>query len=82
MTKGTPGYALDLEDTVGRMAERLRGVSDAEAMRRPSAGKWSAKEIIGHLIDSASNNHQRFVRARWQEDMVFLGYQQDEWVAG
>jgi len=81
MTKEAPGYALDLEDTVARMAERLRAVSEAEAMRRPSPGKWSAKEIIGHLIDSASNNHQRFVRARWQEDMIFLGYQQDEWVA-
>lgn len=42
---------------------------------------WSAKEIIGHLIDSASNNHQRFVRANWQDDLVFPGYDQDQWVA-
>jgi hypothetical protein len=33
------------------------------------------------LIDSASNNHQRFVRGRWQKDLVFQGYDQDAWVA-
>lgn len=43
-------------------------------------GKWSAREIIGHLIDSASNNHQRFIRAQFSEDLVFPGYDQDEWV--
>ena len=46
------------------------------------AGKWSPREIIGHLIDSASNNHQRFVRASFQDDLVFSGYDQDQkWVA-
>jgi hypothetical protein len=37
--------------------------------------------VIGHLIDSASNNHQRFVRAQFQEDLVFSGYEQDAWVS-
>src|SRR5437868_9895738 len=36
---------------------------------------------MGHLIDSASNNHQRFVRAADQNDLVFVGYAQDDWVA-
>ena len=43
-------------------------------------GKWSCKEIIGHLIDSASNNHQRFIRAQFTDDLIFPPYQQDEWV--
>jgi hypothetical protein len=60
---------------------RLRAVSDATSARRPAPGKWSAREIIGHLIDSASNNHQRFVRAAWKDDLVFDGYEQDGWVA-
>jgi hypothetical protein len=38
-------------------------------------------EVIGHLVDSASNNHQRFVRAPDQNDLVFEGYAQDDWVA-
>ena len=73
-------YVNDLVSAVRGAAARLRTVAEADAARRPAPGKWSAKEIIGHLIDSASNNHQRFVRARWQEDLVFTGYDQDAWV--
>lgn len=58
----------------------LRAISDADAARHPAPGKWSPKQIIGHLIDSASNNHQRFVRAAFQDDLVFPGYAQDHWV--
>ena len=76
-----PDYAGDLESTVRRVAEELRRVSDGDASRRPAPGKWSAKEIIGHLIDSASNNHQRFVRAQWQDDLIFTGYRQEDWVS-
>ena len=42
-------------------------------------GKWSKKEILGHLIDSASNNHQRFVRAQY-EDKTPISYDGDTWV--
>ena len=41
---------------------------------------WSIKEIVGHLIDSATNNHQRFVRAQQTEKLAFPGYDQDAWV--
>ncbi len=47
---------------------------------RPRPHAWSPREVIGHLIDSASNNHQRFVRAQFQEDLVFPGYDQNAWV--
>jgi len=70
----------DFRRTVDRAAERLLAFSDADASRPPTPGKWSRKEIIGHLIDSASNNHSRFVRAQLQDDLVFPGYQQDDWV--
>lgn len=55
-------------------------ITDEAAAIKPDPSKWSKKEIIGHLIDSASNNHQRFVRALWQENLIFQGYQQDGWV--
>jgi len=42
--------------------------------------KWSRKEILGHLIDSAANNHQRFVRAQMTDRLVLPGYEQDVWV--
>ena len=70
----------DFRRTVDRAAERLLAFSDADAGRSPAPGKWSKKEIIGHLIDSAANNHARFVRAQLQDELVFLGYDQDAWV--
>jgi hypothetical protein len=70
----------DFRDTVDRAAERLLKCADDEAARRPAPRKWSRKEIIGHLIDSACNNHGRFVRAQLQDDLVFPGYDQDAWV--
>jgi hypothetical protein len=70
----------DFRRTVDSATDRLLAVSDEEAARRPAPDKWSRKEIIGHLIDSASNNHGRFVRAQLQDDLIFDGYEQDEWV--
>jgi hypothetical protein len=73
-------FLEDFRHTVDRAADRLLGYSDDEAAERPAPGKWSRKEIIGHLIDSASNNHGRFVRAQLQDDLAFTGYDQEAWV--
>src|ERR1043165_7097819 len=45
---------------------------------KPSPDKWSKKEILGHLIDSAANNHQRFVRAQFEHEPSIV-YDQDKW---
>jgi hypothetical protein len=45
---------------------------------KPALNKWSKKEILGHLIDSATNNHQRFVRGQFEE-VPFIVYDQDGW---
>ena len=66
--------------TVEEASARLLSLTEAESRVPAAAGKWSAKEVVGHLVDSASNNHQRFVRAQLKEDLVFEGYAQDEWV--
>ena len=73
-------YADDLLRAVEDAAPKLLQMSEEQAKRRPRPEKWSPAEIIGHLIDSASNNHQRFVRAQFQDDLVFPGYDQDAWV--
>jgi hypothetical protein len=59
----------------------LKNISEEESHHPFRPGGWSKKEILGHLIDSALNNHQRFVRAAL--DGVYEGpsYQQDGWVA-
>ncbi|HUL04544.1 MAG TPA: DinB family protein [Gemmatimonadales bacterium] len=59
----------------------LRRLPDSKVRVRPAPGKWSVKEIIGHLIDSATNNHRRFVLAQLEEGLTFPGYAQDEWVS-
>ncbi len=75
-----PGYAQDLRDTVTRAAAALRAMPEETVRARKSPDKWSAAEIIGHLVDSASNNHQRFVRAGQRTDLRFDGYDQESWV--
>jgi len=73
-------YIVELRRTIELARERLGRVSEQESARRPAPLKWSRKEIIGHLIDSAANNHQRFVRAALEDSLVFPGYDQDAWV--
>lgn len=43
--------------------------------------KWTLKEMVGHLIDSASNNHQRFVRLQIDQKVSLPGYKAEEWVS-
>ena len=73
-------YITELRTLVERESARLLGAPPDAVERRPAKGGWSAKEVLGHLIDSAAVNHQRFVRAQWQ-DLVFAGYAQEDWVA-
>jgi len=76
-----PDYAGRLRSLVGEHTPRLLSLSAAAASARPAPGKWSPREILGHLVDSASNNHGRFVRAQLDGDLVFAGYEQDRWVS-
>jgi len=52
----------------------LRRVSEEESGRPVLPGGWSRKQLLGHLIDSASNNHQRFVRAALADALEFPAY--------
>lgn len=70
----------DFRSTVVNATVRLREISAEESARKSSPDKWSIKEVLGHLIDSAANNHQRFVRAQFTDDLVFPGYEQEKWV--
>jgi hypothetical protein len=69
-----------LRRVVAEALPKLEAISDAEAAMPRAAGKWSRKEIVGHLIDSASNNHQRFVRAQFTGELICPTYDQDAWV--
>lgn len=71
----------DMRLTIEDAAVRLLSITEVESETRRQTGKWSAKEILGHLIDSAANNHGRFVTAQLKDNLVFDGYDQEAWVA-
>ena len=77
----TASVAGDLQQTIDTVLRKLRAIGDATAAEPRAPGKWSRKQIIGHLIDSASNNHQRFVRAQQTASLSFPPYEQNHWVA-
>ena len=56
----------------------LAEIGEEKMSLKPLPNKWSKKEIIGHLIDSATNNHQRFVRGQF-ETLPEIRYEQDKW---
>jgi DinB superfamily len=61
--------------------QRLVDISDDDASRSSARDHWSKKQILGHLIDSAANNHQRFVRAQLVASYEGPTYEQEKWVA-
>src|SRR5574339_505768 len=73
--------AAELRAEIEKALPLLRSLDEAAAMRDRGPGKWVRKEILGHLIDSAANNHQRFVRAALDGRLAFPDYEQDGWVA-
>jgi hypothetical protein len=60
---------------------QLSSISDAHAGAPWSPQVWSRKQILGHLLDSAANNHHRFVRAQIEGKLSMPAYAQQEWVA-
>ncbi|MGD9489020.1 MAG: DinB family protein [Calditrichaceae bacterium] len=68
------------EKTLDQTGKKLLEIPVEISGLHPAADKWSAKEILGHLIDSASNNHHRFVHAQFSDDLIFPGYDQNAWV--
>ena len=73
--------AAELREILGAAHEKLSRISESTAAEPISAGHWSRKQVLGHLLDSASNNHHRFVRAQIEGGLEMPGYQQEAWVA-
>jgi hypothetical protein len=69
------------EATVEQLTDLFASVSDAVTAKKPRTGDWSVKEIACHLIDSASNNHQRFVHLQRTTRLTFPVYEAEPWVA-
>ena len=71
--------ASEIRVSVDAAHGSLVNMSIDEVERRDTPDSWSKKQILGHLIDSAANNHQRFVRACSDQAMDFPPYDQEDW---
>ena len=78
----TADLAVSLSRTLAAELPQLRAIPDAGTTRpnRASGSGWCQREEIGHLIDSAVNNHGRIVRAALQPSYDGPGYEQDGWI--
>jgi hypothetical protein len=72
--------ARDLASAIDAALPLLGALDERRAGEAITAGKWSRKQVIGHLVDSALNNQQRFVRGQLGSPLVLPGYAQEEWV--
>lgn len=72
--------AANLRETVTTARDWLLILDESAVRNRPAPDRWSIAEVVGHLIDSACNNHQRFIRAQEVEHLEFPKYEQRSWV--
>ena len=72
--------SVNLKSIISSSLPQLRKINDEIASIKKTPDQWSKKEILGHLIDSCSNNHQRIVRALYNVADQFPIYDQNEWV--
>ena len=69
----------ELRSILALAEEELDRINEEESLSIPGS-KWCLKEILGHLIDSACNNHQRFIRLQSGNLIGFPVYDQNQWV--
>ena len=72
--------ARQIRSLISKIEPQLSRMIHDDMGFKPDPHEWSKKEILGHLIDSAANNHQRFVRAVNKVTGDFPTYDQDEWI--
>lgn len=70
-----------INNWIGFIPEEFNQMTEKELNNRPLPHKWSKKEILGHLCDSALNNINRFIKIQYEEQpYVIQSYNQDQWV--
>ncbi|MCP4604403.1 MAG: DinB family protein [Proteobacteria bacterium] len=73
----------EIESIVGEWSSRLNGFSNEIISNRRNNQNRTVRQILGHLVDSAANNHHRIVRLQYVTDLDFPDYRQDNdrWIA-
>ena len=70
----------ELSGLVIEYVKKFNAISDSEFSSKPRVNKWSKKEVVGHLIDSAQNNLRRFIVSQYESQPPNIVYDQDFWV--
>jgi hypothetical protein len=73
--------ARELDQLIDEFAAKFDLISADDFSIKPLPKKWSKKEVIGHLIDSAQNNLRRFICGQYETIPPKIVYNQDFWVA-
>ena len=72
--------AVELDRIIDQHLSALQFIPEETFRHKPSPNKWSKKEILGHLVDSAQSNIRRFIVAQYEEQPKIV-YNQDQWVS-
>ena len=70
----------ELQQIVDLYKKKIAAIPEAEFSAKPRADKWSKKEVLGHLTDSAQNNLRRFICGQYEASPLKIVYEQDFWV--
>jgi hypothetical protein len=80
MASSVSDVAEDLIGVLGESVPKLEAIGEDGSLKTRGPGTWSRKQILGHLVDSALNNVQRFVRAQHESQLSLPDYDQPGWV--
>jgi hypothetical protein len=81
MTQELKKVVERLQKHIDNIPSQFLKYPEGKLKRKPAPDKWSKKELLGHLIDSATNNHHRFIKIQFMPEPLFVeGYHQDDWV--
>src|SRR6185295_5367604 len=72
--------AARLHEAIGDAFQIFQRVDETRTTRMKPGGGWCARQVLGHLIDSACNNHRRFVLGQSPDIRKYDGYAQNDWV--
>jgi hypothetical protein len=73
--------SADLHAAVDAALQLFHRIDETRTTERPREGAWCSREILGHLVDSACNNHRRFILGQGTGPLAFDSYDGDAWVA-
>lgn len=72
--------ANELRQIITTYSTAFSSMPEADFSDKPNPEKWSKKEVVGHLIDSAQNNLRRFIVGQYDHVPPHIVYDQNFWV--